>query len=256
MLTGRSCAVFGFASTRSIAWGIASAWSKAGAQITIGIQSERFRPALIKAVNSWSTPPHIVVCDASDDASIESAVAEAGVVHGGRLSAIAHSLAWAPATAMRAPLLDTNRADFLAAHAVSSYSLIAFARASAPLLAAQPGGGTIITLSYLGAVKAVENYRVMGLAKASLEAAARGLAVELGPKNIRVNVISAGPVDTLAARGIANFNEMRVAVAKRAPLQRDVSIEEVGAVATFLASNAASGITGQTIYVDAGTVNL
>ena len=256
MLSNHACAVFGFASTRSIAWGIASAWSKAGAQITIGIQSERFRPALKKAVVTWSTPPHIVVCDASDDASIESAVAEAGAVHGGRLSAVAHSLAWAPATAMRAPLLDTTRADFLAAHAVSSYSLIAFARASAPLLAAQPGGGTIITLSYLGAVRTVENYRVMGLAKASLEAAARGLAVELGPKNIRVNVISAGPVDTLAARGIANFNEMREAVAKHAPLQRDVSIEEVGAVATFLASNAASGITGQTIYVDAGTVNL
>lgn len=252
MLSGRPCAVFGFASTRSIAWGIASAWSQAGAPLTIGIQSERFRPALTKAVANWETQPHVVVCDALDDASIAAAVASAGAAHGGRLSAMAHSLAWAPTSAMRGTLLETTREEYLQAHSASSYSLISFARAGAPLLAASPGGGSLMTLSYLGAVRAVEKYRIMGLAKASLEAAARGLAVELGPKNIRVNVISAGPIDTLAARGIADFGDMRVGVAARAPLGRDVTIHEVGALAAFLAGQGSSAITGQTLYVDSG----
>jgi len=203
MLANQACAVFGFASTRSLAWGIASAWAAAGADVTVGIQSERFRGALERAGAAWARPPHVVVADAADDASVAAAVAAAGArAPGGRLAALAHSIAWAPAAALRAPLLETSRADFAAAHDVSAYSLVAFARAGAPLLA---GGGVLLALSYVGAARAARTYRVMGPAKASLEATARALALELGPRGVRVNVISAGPVDTLAARGIESF---------------------------------------------------
>lgn len=204
MLAKKSCAVFGFASTRSIAWGIAEAWAAAGALLTVGIQSERFRPALAAATAGWAAPPHTVVCDVSSDADIEAAFHSIGAARGGALHAVAHSVAFAPARAMRAPLLDTARDDFLAAHSVSAYSLLALSRGALPLMRAA-GGGSVIALSYLGAARAARNYRVMGAAKASLEACARGLAVELAPLHVRVNVISPGPVNTLAARGIEGF---------------------------------------------------
>jgi enoyl-[acyl-carrier protein] reductase I len=204
MLANRACAVFGFASTRSIAWGIAEAWSAAGASLTIGVQSERFLPALRAATSGWPAPPHAVVCDVASDADIEAAFLAIGAAHGGRLHAVAHSVAFAPSRAMRAPLLDTARDDFLAAHSVSAFSLLALSRGALPLLRAA-GGGSVVALSYLGATRAARNYRVMGAAKASLEACARGLAVELAPERVRVNVISPGPVNTLAARGIESF---------------------------------------------------
>lgn len=250
-LAGRACAVFGFASTRSLAWGIASSWNAAGASISIGIASERFRSALDRATAEWPTPPHIIVCDVTSDASISSAVDSVGAAHNGRLHALAHSIASAPMTAMRVPLLETSRADFLAAHDVSAFSLIALTRAAMPLFS-NAGGGSVCSLSYLGAVRAAPNYRVMGAAKASLEATSRALAAELGPRSIRVNVISSGPVDTLAARGISGFTDLRMNVAARSPLARDVTLHDVGALATFLASDGASGITGQTLYVDGG----
>ena len=287
MLANRACAVFGFASTRSIAWGIAEAWSAAGASLTIGVQSERFLPALRAATSGWAAPPHVVVCDVASDADIEAAFLAIGAAHGGRLHAVAHSVAFAPSRAMRAPLLDTARDDFLAAHSVSAFSLLALSRGALPLLRAA-GGGSVVALSYLGAARAARNYRVMGAAKASLEACARGLAVELAPERVRVNVISPGPVNTLAARGIESFTvrgrgradeekraaylksasrpslpptptppsppvqELREATAARAPLGRDVTPREVGEAATFLASDGAAAITGQTLYVDGG----
>lgn len=205
MLAHKACAVFGFASRRSLAWGIAAAWARAGAAVTVGIQSERFRGALERAAADWREPPHVVVCDVADDASVAAAIDAVGAARGGVLHALAHSVAFAPAAAMRAPLLDTSRADFLLAHSVSAYSLVALARAAAPLLERGGGGASITALSYVGATRAVGAYRVMGAAKASLEATARALALELGPRGVRVNVISAGPVDTLAARGIAGF---------------------------------------------------
>ena len=204
MLAGKACAVFGFASTRSLAWGIAEAWSAAGASLTIGIQSERFRPALQAATAGWPAAPHTVVCDVANDADMEDAFGSIGATHGGLLHALAHSVAFAPSRAMRAPLLDTARDDFLAAHSVSAYSLLALSRGALPLFRAA-GGGSVVALSYLGATRAARNYRVMGAAKASLEACARGLAVELAAHCVRVNVVSPGPVNTLAARGIEGF---------------------------------------------------
>lgn len=250
-LSGRSCAVFGFASTRSLAWGIASSWRAAGARVSIGIASERFRGALDRATADWPHRPHVVVCDVTSDASVVAALDSVGAAHDGRLHALAHSVASAPTAAMRAPLLETTRADFLAAHDVSAYSLIALTRAALPLLELA-GGGSVCSLSYVGAVRAAPSYRVMGAAKASLEATSRALAAELGPRGVRVNVISSGPVDTLAARGIAGFTDLRASVAARSPLARGVTPSDVGALATFLASDGASGITGQTLYVDGG----
>jgi enoyl-[acyl-carrier protein] reductase I len=246
-----SAAVFGFASTRSLAWGIAQAWAEAGASVTVGIQSERFRPALEAATRGWRAPAHIVECDVNDEGAIEAAFSSIRAHHGGRLDALVHSIAFAPASAMRAPLLATSRADFLSAHATSAYTLLPLARAAAPLLAAG-GGGSILALSYLGAQRAAPNYRVMGAAKASLEACARGLAAELGAQGTRVNILSVGPVNTLAARGIADFPELAAHAAARAPLGRGVTLEEVGAAAVALGGAAGRGVTGQTIFLDAG----
>ena len=203
-LAQRACAVFGFASTRSLAWGVAEAWHAAGASLTIAVQSPRFLPALAAATAAWPAPPQALVCDVASDAELEAAFAAIAAAHGGKLHALAHSLAFAPAAAMRAPLLHTARADFLQAHAISAYSLLPMARGALPLMRAA-GGGSILALSYLGATRAARNYRVMGAAKASLEACARGLAAELGPEGVRVNVISPGPINTLAARGIEGF---------------------------------------------------
>lgn len=172
--------------------------------MTVAIQSDRFRSALEKAAAGWARPPHIVACDVTRDEDIDAAFAAIAERHGGKLHALAHSLAFAPAAAMKNPLLETTRADFALAHGISAYSLIALARGAAPLMDAA-GGGSVMALSYLGAARAAPSYRVMGPAKASLEATARGLAAELGPRGIRVNCISAGPIDTLAARGIAGF---------------------------------------------------
>lgn len=256
-LAGKAAAVFGFASTRSLAWGIAHAWHAAGASVTVGIQSERFRGALERATADWAPPPRVVVCDVSRDEEITRAFEDISRATP-RLHAFAHSIAFAPASAMRAPLLQTGRDDFLLAHSVSAYSLIACARAAAPLMRDGSGadggcaGGSIIALSYLGSQRAAGAYRVMGPAKASLEGCARGLALELGPARVRVNVIAAGPVDTLAARGIVGFADLRQDAISRSPLGRGVTAQDVGATATFLASDAAAAITGQVLHVDGG----
>lgn len=169
----------------------------------------------------------------------------------GRINMLLHSIAYASPAAMKLPLIETTRQDFAQAMDISAYSLVALARTALPLLAAG-GGGSILSLSYLGAERAVPTYKVMGPAKAALESLTRGLAVELGPRSIRVNSLSPGPMDTLAARGIAGFTELRAQAGGKAPLGRLATQSDVGAVATFLSSDAAAAITGQTWYVDGG----
>ncbi len=257
-LAGKRGAVFGFASSRSLAFAIADAWVRGGAEaVTVGVQTARFVPALEKASRHWPMRPHVVECDLASDASLARAWDEIGAHHGARgLQMLAHSAAYASPAALRGSLLETARADFAAAHDASAFSLLALARGAAPLMARGGRGGSVVALSFIGARRAVPAYKVMGPAKASLEACARGLAAELGAQRVRVNVVSAGPIDTLAARGIPGFTALRDAAAARAPLAlpgaRALAAADVGALAAFLASDAAEAITGQTLYVDAG----
>jgi enoyl-[acyl-carrier protein] reductase I len=226
-------------------------WNTAGASLTVTIQSERFRPALDKLTSSWAKKPHVVLCDASSDEQLEAAFKQIGEAHNGKIDAALHSIAFATSHGMKSPLLEATREDFRVAHDISSYSLLAVCRGLEPLMPGETGG-SIMSLSYIGAQRAVLNYKLMGAAKASLESLSRSLAAELGPRKIRVNVISAGPIDTLAARGISGFSDMRVEAAQRAPLKRGITLQDVGGTATFLASDASAGITGQMLYVDCG----
>jgi enoyl-[acyl-carrier protein] reductase I len=274
-LAGKRGVVFGFASAKSIAWGVADAWQHAGMEsLSICIQNERFRPALEKLTSNWKTKPHIVICDASSDSSLDQAFSAIADFHKGRtLDAVVHSIAFATSHGMKSPLLETTREDFRVAHDISAYTLVAIARGLAPIMTstsstnssssgaiAAPAPSTtpssnsssLISLSYIGSQRAVPNYKVMGAAKASLESISRYLAVDLGPRNIRVNVISAGPIDTLAARGIPGFTDMKEQSNAKTPLKRGIVLEDVGGMATFLASDASRGVTGQTLYVDCG----
>lgn len=251
LLAGKHAVVFGFASHRSIAWAIAQGWHAAGATVALGIQNERFRPAAEKCTSGWSSRPLIFTCDVSNDDDIRNGVQQVAGHFNGRLHCLLHSIAFATQHAMKSPFLETTRDDFRIAHDVSAYSLIALAREANPLLSAAEGA-SITTLSYIGSQRVVPNYKIMSAAKASLEACTRLLAVEMGPKRIRVNAISAGPIDTLAARGIPGFTTMREAAAAKSPLGRGVTPDDVAGMATFLASDAGAGTTGQTLLVDAG----
>lgn len=254
LLLGKRGVVLGFASIRSLAFSIADSWQKNGCEaITIGIQTERFRPALEKATAKWKNQPHVVICDVSSDTSINSAWEEISTFHGSNgIQMLAHSIAYASTAALKSAFIDTTRADFLGAHDASVYSLIALTRGAVPLMNKGEKGGSIVSLSFIGGQRCVPNYKVMGAAKASLEAVNRQLAVELGPLKIRANVLSPGPIDTLAARGIPGFTTLRDTTNARLPIGRAVVGEDVGALAAFLASDAASAITGQTINVDGG----
>ena len=246
-LKGKVAVVFGLANKRSIAWGICQKLSEAGATLAICYQNERLQR---DAESLAADLPHAAtfMCDVSQDESIERVFTEIAKVHP-TIHMLVHAVAFAPADALKNDFLLTSREAFRVAHDVSAYSLIALSRAAAPLMTE---GGSIVTLTYYGADKVFPNYNVMGLAKASLEAAVRYLAASLGPKNIRVNAISAGPIKTLAARGIGDLQSMLDAAANRAPLKRNVDALEVGNTALFLCSPLASGITGSTVYVDKG----
>ena len=239
--------VFGVANKRSIAWAIAQQMQRAGAQLAITYQNERLKQEaddLIAALpNSQAFQ-----CDVSRDEEIAQLFEQLKARYG-KLDALVHSLAFAPAEDLKGEFVDTSREGFRIALDISAYSLVALARAARPLMTE---GGSIITLTYYGAEKVVPKYNVMGVAKAALEASVRYLAYDLGKNKIRVNAISAGPIKTLAARGIPGLSDMLSAHAGRAPLQRNVDVKEVGTTAVFLASDAASGITGETIYVDCG----
>lgn len=246
-LEGRVAVVFGLANKRSIAWGIAQKLHEAGAKLAISYQNERLK---VEAQNLISELPgaEAFQCDVSSDAEIEQVFAQLKERYG-KLHILVHSVAYAPADELKNDFVQTSREGFRVAHDVSVYSLIAVSRAAAPLMTE---GGSIITLTYYGAEKVVPHYNVMGVAKAALEATVRYLAVDLGRQNIRVNAISAGPIKTLAARGIGGLGEMLKAHADRAPLHRNTEQSEVGGAAAYLASDLASGVTGETLYVDSG----
>jgi enoyl-[acyl-carrier protein] reductase I len=246
-LKGKVAVIFGLANKRSIAWGIAQKLADAGATLAICYQNERLKRDADELAASLPDA-RTFQCDLSVDAEIDSLFASLKDTYG-KLNILVHAVAFAPADEIKNDFLFTSREGFRIAHDVSSYTLIAVARAAAPLMTE---GGSIMTLTYYGSTKVFPNYNVMGLAKASLEACVRYLAASLGSKNIRVNAISAGPIKTLAARGIGDFTRILTAVEERAPLHRNVDQLEVGNAALFLASDLSSGITGEITYVDAG----
>jgi enoyl-[acyl-carrier protein] reductase I len=243
----KTAVIFGLANKRSIAWAIAQKLHAAGWRLAITYQNERLAQEAKDLITDLPGTDGFM-CDVSFDDQIaklfEELKTQYGVLHG-----LVHSVAYAPAEELKGEFVNTSRKGFRIAHDVSVYSLIAVARAAAPLMTA---GGGIVTLTYYGAEKVVPKYNVMGVAKAALEATVRYLANDLGPVGIRVNAISAGPIKTLAARGISQLGEMLKSHAERAPLKRNVDPAEVGATAAFLLSEAGSGITGETIYVDCG----
>jgi enoyl-[acyl-carrier protein] reductase I len=246
-LAGRTAVVFGVANKRSIAWAIAQKLHAAGAKLAIGYQNERLK-AEAESLLEDIPGSEAFQCDVSRDEDIEAAFAGLKERHGS-LDALVHSVAFAPADSMSNEFVQTTRESFRIAHDVSVYSLIALSRAAAPLMS---NGGSITTLTYYGSQKVVPRYNVMGVAKAALEASVRYLAADLGKHNIRVNAISAGPIKTLAARGIGGLSEMLNAHKERAPLGRNTHQSEVGDAALFLASDMGAGITGEVLYVDAG----
>lgn len=246
-LDGRVAVVFGVANKRSIAWSIAQALHQSGAKLAITYQNERLEQEAKDLILSLPGA-EAFMCDVSKDADIERVFAELKR-HYGKLHIAVHSVAFAPAEELKGEFINTSREGFRVAHDVSVYSLIAVARAAAPLM---EDGGSIITMTYFGAEKVVPHYNVMAVAKAALECTVRYLASDLGPKKIRVNAISAGPIKTLAARGISGLSDMLKSHAERAPLKRNVDVNEVGSTGVFLASDASSGITGEVIYVDCG----
>ena len=248
LLEGKTGIVFGVANKRSIAWAIAQAWAKEGAKLAFTYQGERVKENVEELAGTFGADTLIMPCDVTKDEDITRVFAEVGAKFG-KLNLLLHSVAFAPKAALEGHFVDTSREAYLLAHNVSAYSLVALAREAAPLM---PDGGSIIGMSYYGAEKVVPHYNVMGVAKAALEASTRYLAYDLGPKKIRVNCISAGPVNTLAARGISGFNEMIKHYEVHAPLKRNVLPDELGATGVFLASDGAAAITGQVLYVDCG----
>jgi enoyl-[acyl-carrier protein] reductase I len=246
-LEGRVAVVFGLANKRSIAWGIAQKLHEAGAKLAISYQNERMK-AEAHTLISELPGADAFQCDVSNDAEIDQVFAQIKERYG-TIHVLVHAVAFAPAEDLKNDFLHTTREGFRIAHDVSAYSLIALSRAAAPLMTE---GGSIITLTYFGAEKVVPHYKVMGVAKAALEATVRYLAADLGRQNIRVNAISAGPIMTLAARGIGHLGDMLKYHADRAPLHRNTKQTEVGTTAVYLASELSSGVTGEVIYVDSG----
>lgn len=248
-LTGKKALIIGLASNRSIAYGIAKAMHEQGAELAFTYQNDRLKSrveTMAEEFNSKLTYP----CDVANDHEITN-LFKALKENWDNLDILVHSVAYAPADQISGDFIEgVNREGFKIAHDISAYSLVGLAQAALPMM--EGTQGSLITLSYYGAEKAVPNYNVMGIAKASLEASVRYLAASLGHRGLRVNAISAGPIKTLAAAGIKDFRKIQVAYANVAPLQRNVTIEEVGNTAAFLCSPLASGITGEIIHVDAG----
>jgi len=248
-LSGKRALIVGLASNRSIAWGIAKAMQRQGAELAFTYQNEKLHDRVAKMAGECGTEI-TVPCDVSDDEEID-AVFDHLDNYWDHLDIIVHSVAFAPRTELEGDYLENvSRDGFRVAHEISSYSFSALAKAGCRMMEGRDGA--LLTLSYYGAEKAMPNYNVMGLAKASLEANVRYMAQSLGPDGIRVNAISAGPIKTLAAAGISNFRKMLDLMERTPPLRRNVTIEEVGNAAAFLCSDLASGITGEVTYVDAG----
>jgi enoyl-[acyl-carrier protein] reductase I len=247
-LAGKLGIVFGVANKRSIAWAIAQAWHKQGAKLAFTYQGDRLKENVEELVGAFGRDTLLMPCDVTKDDDIAN-VFKTVREKFGKLHLLLHSVAFAPKDALEGKFVNTSREAYRIAHDISAYSLVALSRAAEPLMT---DGGSIIAMSYYGAEKVVPHYNVMGVAKASLEASTRYLAYDLGPKKIRVNCISAGPVNTLAARGISGFSAMLKTYEERSPLKRNLIPEELGATGVFLASDGAACITGQVIYVDGG----
>ena len=248
-LADKQILIAGLLSNRSIAYGIAKAMHREGARMIFTYQAENVRDRVQKLAQEFGNAP-VLPCDVASDAEIDQLFA-ALRDHWEGLDCIVHSVAYAPREALAGDYLDNvNREAFRIAHDISSYSFAALAKAGLPMMLGR--NAALLTMSYLGAVRTMPHYNVMGLAKASLEANVRFMASSLGPKGIRVNAISAGPIKTLAAAGVSNFGKLLGYNERNAPLRRNVTIEEVGNAAAFLASDLASGITGEILYVDGG----
>jgi enoyl-[acyl-carrier protein] reductase I len=245
---GKRGLVLGVANRRSIAWAIAKRLADGGAELAFTYQGDRIEKSVRELAESVSSPL-VTACDVRSDQDLERVFAEVGQTFDGGLDLLVHSVAYAAAEDLEGRFTDTPRDRFWIALDVSAYSLVACARLAEPLMEA---GGAILTMTYLGGVRAVPHYNVMGVAKAALDASVRYLAWDLGRKEIRVNAISAGPVRTLAARSIAGFPTMEAIVEERSPLHRHIEADDVGAAAAFLLSDEARNVTGTTLYVDSG----
>ena len=253
LLDERKILITGVLSDRSIAYGIAKACQREGATLAFTYASEELKPRVVKLAAGFGPCP-VLPCDVASDEQI-AALFDALRAEWGGLDGLLHSIAFAPREALSGDFLQgLSRAGFATAHDISSYSFAALAKGARPLLAGR--NASLLTLTYLGAVRALANYNVMGLAKASLEANVRYLAATLGPEGTRVNAISAGPIKTLAAAGIGGFSKILHFVAQTAPLRRNVTIDEVGNVAAFYFSSLSSAITGEVTYVDCGFSNV
>ncbi|MBI2678528.1 MAG: enoyl-ACP reductase [Candidatus Koribacter versatilis] len=246
-MENRAAVVFGVANKRSIAWAIAQRLQEAGAKLAITYQNERLRQEAEDLIKSLPGA-EAFQCDVSNDVEIAKLFEELKSRYG-KLHTVIHSVAYAPAEELKGDFVMTTREGFRVALDVSCYSLIAVARGATPLMTE---GGSIVTMTYYGAEKVVPHYNVMGVAKAALEASVRYLANDLGPAKVRVNAISAGPIKTLAARGISGLSDMMKSHAERAPLKRNVDVNEVADTAVFLSSDGGAGITGEVLYVDCG----
>jgi enoyl-[acyl-carrier protein] reductase I len=248
ILEGKTGVVFGVANKRSIAWAIAKAWKEAGANLIFNYQGERVKENVEELVSDFGADVPVYPCDVAKDEEI-AAFFDKVKGHTNKLDLLLHSVAFAPKEALEGDFVSTSRAAFSSALDISAYSLVALSRAAAPMMT---DGGSVVAMSYLGSVKVVPHYNVMGVAKAALESSTRYLAYDLGAHKIRVNCISAGPVQTLAARGIAGFSSMMKHYEEHAPLKRSCETSELGATGVFLASDGAASITGQVLYVDGG----
>jgi enoyl-[acyl-carrier protein] reductase I len=247
---GKRGLVLGVANRRSIAWAIAKRLADGGAQLAFTYQGERIAQNVRDLAQSVSSPL-VTECDVRSDEDVDRVFREVGEAFDGGLDLLVHSVAYAAAEDLEGRFVDTPRDRFWLALDVSAYSLVTCARAAEPLMEAR-GGGSIVTMTYLGGERAVPHYNVMGVAKATLDASVRYLAWDLGQKSIRVNAISAGPVRTLAARSIAGFPTMEAIVEERSPLHRHIEADDVGAAAAYLLSDEARNVTGTTLYVDSG----
>ena len=249
MLEGKTGIVFGVANKRSIAWAIAQSLANEGMRLAFTYQGERLKEN-VEELTSTLSDTLLLPCDVTNDSEVASVYAAVGEKFG-KLDALLHSVAYAPREDLENDFIQTSREGFKLAHDISAYSLVALTRGALPLFE-KAGGGSVLALTYYGAEKVVEGYNLMGVAKASLESSVRYLAANLGPQNIRVNALSAGPVNTLAARGIKGFTSMLKHHAERAPLRRNVELDEIGSAGLFLLSPMSRAITGEVMFVDCG----
>ncbi|GGA98609.1 enoyl-[acyl-carrier-protein] reductase FabI [Macrococcus hajekii] len=241
--------IMGVANKRSIGYGVAQVLDEAGAEVIFTYRKDRSKDALVKLLPDFknNSQAKLIQCDVEDDAAVVKAFEEIG--QSGQINGLYHSIAFADAEDLRGRFSDTSREGFLKAHSISSYSLVIAAREASKIMA---DNGSIVTTTYLGGEIAVQNYNVMGAAKASLESSVRYLALDLGAQGIRVNAISAGPIRTLSAKGVGGLNTILHEVEERAPLKRNVDIKDVGRTAAYLLTDLSSGVTGENIHVDAG----